>query len=137
MTRTARRPLARVIGDATDRHRGAVRLVALAVLIAGGIWWHWHTVLPLVALAGALAAEGTRLAAEAWGWQRAGGRAELRRQRRHGGPAPMRELFTHMSLTAARRAVRGLRPSLAGRRLRSIPAHDAGIYLGTARRAAR
>lgn len=137
MTRTARRPLARVIGDVADRHRGAVRLVVLAVVAAGGAAWHWHTWLPLVFLAGALTAEGGRLAAEAWGWQRAGGKAELRRLRRHGGPATMRELHRHLSLRAARRAARAARPSLAALRLAAIPAHQAGIALGTARRSAR
>jgi hypothetical protein len=137
MGRTARRPLARVLADMADRHRGAVQLTALAVLIVGGAGWHWHTWLPLVFLAGALAAEAGRLAAEAWGWQRAGGKAELRRLRRHGGPATMRELHRHLSLRAARRAARAARPSLAGLRLAAVPAHQAGIALGTARRSAR
>jgi hypothetical protein len=90
---------------------------------------------PLVfAIGGVTHLAGARMWEHHWA-HRPGSRGALRRTRRSTGPATMTELREHMSLHAARRSVRRLRP-LLGRAWR-LPAHEAGVHLGTARRSAR
>ncbi len=64
------------------------------------------------------------------GWHRSGGKAAMRRRRGWQGHATWAELNRKLSLAAARRNARGMRPLFGGHTRRLAPA-EAGILIGT------
>lgn len=69
---------------------------------------------------------------EAFGWHRGGGKAAMRKRRRHQGEATRRDLRRKLSLNAARKNAAIMRPSLGGH-TRGLPADEAGVLIGTAK----
>jgi len=113
----------------------AARPYALWTVPFAGLSLAMASLWPLVFALGGVTHLAAARAWEHWGAHRAGGRAELRRFRRHTGPATTGELREHMSLRAVRRSAARLRPSLGS--TWRLPAHEAGVHLGTAGRGTR
>jgi hypothetical protein len=108
----------------------AVPYAAVGAVVVIAVLWPSQLPGMIVTALAAIAAGRLVEAHDFLATRRNGGRRAARRRRKWQGPASWRDRRKHLSLSAARKQARFTRPQTTGR----LPAHEAGVHVGTVRR---